>query len=213
MVEAPHHHHLWHHSHQILTLLCIKCNQSDDSSSLAPAQKLKRLQWNNNQRPTGHPKVHGYVPEIYHLIMLAIHEFLVHVCTQTAFPDPEVQITWANEVWTNTCQTVEEEYEVTDHVINLVSSSYWYLLEELLLLMDFCQIKTCTSNACTTIKDAMHPLIEVAFRLKKTSITTSNQACCNIKWVQSALNGSFIYKYVCLSYSLIILIYVLPGLG
>ena len=155
--------------------------QSDDSSSLAPTGKLKWLEWNNNQKPTGHPKVHDHVPEIYHLIMLAIREFSVCVCTQNALPDPEVQITWANEVWTNTCKMVEEEYEVTDCVISLVSSSYWFLLEEPLLLMDFCQIKTHTSNAHAPIKDAMRPLIEVALGLKKTSITTSKQACRNIK--------------------------------
>ena len=171
---------------------------SDDSSSLAPAWKLKRLEWNNNQRPTGHLKAHDHAPEIYHLIVLAIHEFSVCVCTQTALPDPEVQITWANEVWTNTCKMVEEEYEVIDCVIGLVSSLFWFLLAELLLRMDFCQIKTCTSNACAPIKEAMHPLIEVVFWLKKTSVTTRKQAHCNIKWVQSALNGSYIYK-VCMS--------------
>ena len=74
------------------TTVCKRI-QSDDSSSLAPTGKLKWLEWNNNQKPTGHPKVHDYVPEIYHLIMLAIREFSVCVCTQNALPDPEVQIT------------------------------------------------------------------------------------------------------------------------
>lgn len=55
--------------------------------------------------------------------MLAIREFSVRVCTRTALPDPEVQIAWANEVWKNACKTVEEEYEITDRVIGLVSLS------------------------------------------------------------------------------------------
>ena len=76
---------------------------------------------------------------------------------------------------------VKEEYEVIDCVIGLVSSVFWFLLAELQLLMDFCQIKTHTSNAHAPIKDAMHSLIEVAFGLKKISITTSKQAHHNIK--------------------------------
>lgn len=84
---------------------------------------MKKLEWNNNERPTGRPKAHNYAPEIYHLIMLAIREFSVRVCTIDALPDPDVQIAWTNDVWKNACNTVEEEYELTDRVISLVSLS------------------------------------------------------------------------------------------
>ena len=86
---------------------------------MAPAQKVKKLEWNNNQWPTGHPTAHDCVPEVYHLIMLAICEFSACVCILDALPDPETQATWANVIWENAWKTVDEDYEL-DPVVGLV---------------------------------------------------------------------------------------------
>ena len=99
---------------------------------MAPAQKVKKVEWNNNQQPAGRPKAHDYVPEVYHLIMLAIREFSVCVCTLDALPDPETQVTWANDVWENSWKTVDEEYEITDRVIGLVRLFLCFSLASLL---------------------------------------------------------------------------------
>ena len=99
---------------------------------MAPAQKVKKVEWNNNQQPAGRLKAHDYVPEVYHLIMLAIREFSVRVCTPDALPDPETQVTWANNVWENSWKTVDEEYEITDQVIGLVRLFLCFSLASLL---------------------------------------------------------------------------------
>lgn len=99
---------------------CKHMYSDNCSSSVAPAQKVKKLEWNNNLQPTRHPKACDYVPEVYHLIMLAIHEFLACVCTLDALPDPETQATWANVVWENSWKSVDKEYELTDRVVSLV---------------------------------------------------------------------------------------------
>ena len=100
---------------------CMQTMHSDNcSSSVAPAQKVKKLEWNDNLQPTRHPKICDYVPEVYHLIMLAIHEFLACVCILDALPDPETQATWANVVWENSWKSVDKEYGLTDRVVSLV---------------------------------------------------------------------------------------------
>ena len=104
------------YAHSILVTFVADflCTSDNHSLLVAPAQKVKKLEWNNNQWPTGCPKAHGYVPEVYHLIMLAICEFSALVCTLDTLPNPETQATWANVVWENSWKTVDKEYKLTD---------------------------------------------------------------------------------------------------
>lgn len=60
--------------------------------------------------------------------MVATREYSARVCALDALLDPEKQIAWANEVWEHAWQKVEEEYEITDHVIGLVRLSLIPLL-------------------------------------------------------------------------------------
>lgn len=97
-----------------------RARSTERSPSSAPFRKVKKVEWNNNKPPTGRPKARDYAPDIYHLILVACREFSVRVCTEDPLPSPETQITWASQVWENSCKKVEDEYELTDRIVGLV---------------------------------------------------------------------------------------------
>jgi hypothetical protein len=91
------------------------------SPSTAPHRKLLKCEWRNGEAPTGRPGARDYELEVSGLILQAIREFEARVVTQDPVPLPDKQTSWVSECWTHACAKNDEEYELPDRIIGLVS--------------------------------------------------------------------------------------------
>ena len=92
------------------------------SRSPSPAVRTKRgkvAQWLNGRAPQGRAKAQDYKDAIYRGIVQACHDFEARVGALGAWPEPDVQITWACEAWSIVCKDIGE-YELTDRMLGLV---------------------------------------------------------------------------------------------
>jgi hypothetical protein len=97
-------------------------NKHPASRSPSPAVHTKRgkvAQWHNGRAPQGRAKARDYEDAVYRGIVQACHDFEARVGAQGAWPEPDVQITWAREAWSIVCKDIGE-YELTDRMLGLV---------------------------------------------------------------------------------------------
>lgn len=59
---------------------------------------------------------------MYNIIIHACHDYSARVCARDSLPNAEVQLTWARAAWDDACKEVEEEYQITDRILGLVST-------------------------------------------------------------------------------------------
>jgi hypothetical protein len=94
-----------------------------------PGKRCSKVaQWRDGRAPSGHPKAHDYEPEPCHLIIKACHDYEARIGAKNAWPDQEEQITWARDTWRIACEKGEENYELSDRMLGIVSVSFQYHL-------------------------------------------------------------------------------------
>ncbi|KAM6502661.1 hypothetical protein JOM56_002638 [Amanita muscaria] len=62
-----------------------------------------------------------YEEGIEKMLLNAMHEFACLIFTVNAFPDDEIQIQWARTVWKNVCDKADSHYELSHHMIKLIT--------------------------------------------------------------------------------------------
>lgn len=69
------------------------------------------------------PKAEDYEDVVKALIIRACLEYSARISSVNAFPSTADQIAWAKECWKAACRAANKNYQATDRVIKLVSSS------------------------------------------------------------------------------------------
>ncbi|OCH87278.1 hypothetical protein OBBRIDRAFT_850603 [Obba rivulosa] len=82
---------------------------------------LKTPHFRDGQVPSGSPKASDYEPMVSRLILQAVYDFQVRVCTIDPFPEQDVQLRWAQDCWSTACTKAKIMYKIPSRILGLIT--------------------------------------------------------------------------------------------